>query len=283
MSFTPPVKFEAAQEHAVGLAAEGRDVEPVGAAPVHAEREMRPLAPRRKPRRHITGAERAGLGLEGQRQRPLAPAGGDVDHAADGVGAVERAHRPADDLDALDVVGRQVGEVELAVGGVVGLHAVDQHQRVVALGAADAHLREIAVGAGAADGDARQAAECVRHLAHLLALQILARDDGDGVADACRGNALGIGFLGVGLLGIGLLGVGLGLLRTRRSGGFAFARRRARRLQGGALHGDGGQLGLGEPGGRQHDGREAQCSSNAILRRRTHDASPNAKERRRRP
>ena len=120
-------------------------------------------------RSDIAGAERAALGADRRGKRALAASGDDVDDAADGVGAVEAAHGPANHLDALDVLGREVGEVELAVGGVVGLDAVDQHQRVVALGAADAHLREVADAAAAADGDAGQAAQGIGGVADLLA------------------------------------------------------------------------------------------------------------------
>ena len=120
---------------------------------------------------------------------PSPLAGDDVDDAADGVGAVEAAHGPADHLDALDVLGRQVGEIELAVGDVVGLDAVDQHQRVVALGAADAHLGEIADAAAAADGDARQAAQGIDGSAHLLCAQLVARHHRYRIADGVGGSA----------------------------------------------------------------------------------------------
>ena len=65
-----------------------------------------------------------------------------VDHATDGIGAVERGHRPADHLDALDGGHRNRGQVEVV--GVVGGQgvtrvdppAIDQQQRVVRVQAA---------------------------------------------------------------------------------------------------------------------------------------------------
>ena len=81
--------------------------------------------------RQVAGAEGAPLAAHRHGQRALAVAGDDVDDTAHRIRAVEAAHGPADHLDALDILGRQVGEVELAIGDVVGLDAVDQHQRVV--------------------------------------------------------------------------------------------------------------------------------------------------------
>ena len=77
----------------------------------------------------------------------------------------------------------------------------------------------------------------IRHVAHLLALQVPAGDDGDGVADARRENAI----VGTAVLGF-----------SRRSGGRLGSRRGARRLlQGGAFDVDAGQLGLSQRGGRR--------------------------------
>ncbi len=52
--------------------------------------------------------------LDGARKlcRPGAFLGNDIDHAADGVRAVEGALRSAQYLDPLDPVGQQVGKVE---------------------------------------------------------------------------------------------------------------------------------------------------------------------------
>ena len=82
----------------------------------------------------------------------------------------------------------QGGEVELAIGGSVGLDAVDEHQGMVAFGAANANLREVAHAALAIDSDTRQAAQGIGRTAHLLAAQLLAGNDGDGIADGLDGN-----------------------------------------------------------------------------------------------
>ena len=71
--------------------------------------------------------------------RPLA--GHDIDDAADGVAAVKRALRAAQDLDPLDIGRHQVREVEFRPAArVVDLHAVDQHQGLVGFGATHADL-----------------------------------------------------------------------------------------------------------------------------------------------
>src|SRR3546814_11175280 len=71
--------------------------------------------------------------------------GDDVDDAADRIRTPDRALRPAQHLDPLDVVGEQRREVELgAVDRVVDLDPVDDDQRVVCLRAAAAHLGPLA-------------------------------------------------------------------------------------------------------------------------------------------
>src|SRR5262249_2979747 len=150
------------------------DVEAVRAAPGIGDGEVSLLAPSRNARDHVARVERPGLAAQRQAERAAALAGDDVDDAAHGIGAVEAAHGAADDLDALDVLGRQVGEVELAVRQVVGLDAVDQHQRVVALRTADAHLREVADPTAAIDRDARQATQGFGRGAYLGRPQLLA-------------------------------------------------------------------------------------------------------------
>ena len=106
--------------------------------PAHAERVV-PGA--RAPRHSGALAERrvvAGLEVHEPGRRPLPALGDDVDHAADRVGAVERRLRAAQDLDPLDVVEREVREVEVAGGEALHPHAVDQHLHLGRVGAADA-------------------------------------------------------------------------------------------------------------------------------------------------
>ena len=60
---------------------------------------------------------------------------------ADGVRSVESALRPAHDFDPLDVGDRQMREVEAAAERI-GLHAVNEHERVVRLAAARKDARQ---------------------------------------------------------------------------------------------------------------------------------------------
>ncbi len=77
-----------------------------------AQRVVEQLRAAQQARRLPVGIVGAALDQDRPRRLALAPPGDDVDHAADGIRAVEGALRTADDLDALDVVGGQVGEVE---------------------------------------------------------------------------------------------------------------------------------------------------------------------------
>ena len=61
--------------------------------------------------------------------RLAAAARDDLDHAADRVGAVERALRSAHHFDALDVLQRHLRQIEAAAKRV-GADAVDQDERV---------------------------------------------------------------------------------------------------------------------------------------------------------
>ncbi|KAG0941779.1 hypothetical protein G6F31_014969 [Rhizopus arrhizus] len=115
--------------------------------------------------------------------------GDDVDHAAHGVGAIQRRHRPAHHFDALDLVRRNPVQVLASeVGAVVGrgraAHAlaVHQHQRVVGRHAAQLDLGLLAGGAEAA-GHAGHPAEQGGQVVYRLALDVLAADH----ADAGRG------------------------------------------------------------------------------------------------
>src|SRR5438046_9475020 len=49
-----------------------------------------------------------------------------------GIRSVENAGRPAHDLDAIDIIGGQVAEIEVPAGGV-HWHAIDKHFGVAAL------------------------------------------------------------------------------------------------------------------------------------------------------
>ena len=129
---------------------------------------------------------RVALGIESVLRRH----GDDVDHARQRVGAPQRRLRPAQDLDAVDGGGQQMREVEFRarLRGVVGAHAVDEHQRVARLGAADADLRDRAHGAAAAHLDAGHLAQRVEDLRDLVRLQRCAVDHRNCAAGLVGGD-----------------------------------------------------------------------------------------------
>ena len=93
--------------------------------------------------------------------------------------AIEAGLRPAQQLDALDVVERDVGEVVLAVRDRIRRHAVDHDQEMIRLGAAHAELRERATRAGLADRDAGKGAHRVGKLREAARADFLAGHHGD--------------------------------------------------------------------------------------------------------
>jgi hypothetical protein len=103
-----------------------------------------------------------------------------------GIGAVQSRLRPAHHLDPLDVLDGEIREVEIAVGEIVDLHAVDHHQHVVRFRAADAHLGEAAAIASLVDRDAGHVAQGIGDGGEALAAQLLAADHRDGGADLGR-------------------------------------------------------------------------------------------------
>ena len=111
-----------------------------------------------------------GLGALGQgRAAPGGPrrARDDVDHPTQRLRAVEHRHRPANDLDAFDVLGRnpitlEIGVTHHAIAGSDAL-AIDQDQRVAAVHAAQAdHLAPR--DRPALHGDADLAAQGIEHV-----------------------------------------------------------------------------------------------------------------------
>ena len=175
---------------AVLLGTDGGDIEAGRVPLVVGDRAPGLVVAAREPGRIVEGAERAALGAQRQLHRALAALGDDVDDAAERIGAVETALRAADHLDTLDVLGREIREIEQAVVGVVGDDAVDDDEGMVGLGAADAHRRQAAEAAGAADRNAGQAAQRVGGITDLLAAYIVAGDDADRRADGIAGVAV---------------------------------------------------------------------------------------------
>ncbi len=106
--------------------------------------------------------------------------------------AVQAGTRPADHLDALDQLHRQILERGEAGAGRADLDAVDQHQHMVGLGAAQEQRGVLAETAVVRQRHAGYLAQQLRHAARLAALDILAVDD------AHRRQALGSGLGGTG-------------------------------------------------------------------------------------
>src|SRR3546814_10244926 len=78
-------------------------------------------------------------------------AGENMDNAADRIRTPQRRARAAHDFDALDLLGRQMREVEQPRAGGSDAHAVDQDQGLVGIGATQKNRRR---RAGAAIGRA---------------------------------------------------------------------------------------------------------------------------------
>src|SRR5205085_2165976 len=94
-----------------------------------------------------------------QAERALASARDDVDDAANRVRAVERRLWTADDLDTLDELRREIGEIDLPERGTLHAHAIDEHLHLTGIGAADRDRGRLAEAARTSDVDARHAAQ----------------------------------------------------------------------------------------------------------------------------
>ena len=129
-----------------------------------------------------------GFGCEAAFQRLFRLAGGDIDHAADGVAAPQDRLRPAQDLDPLGIVEEEVGKAETARsgGGIGQAHAVQHHHRLAAVRPPDAQRGNSAVSAVARQADARRAQQDIAQRDRLVL------DDGGLVEN---GNAGGYALL----------------------------------------------------------------------------------------
>ena len=120
--------------------------------------------------------------------------GEDLDHAADGFGAIQAGTRTTHDLDALDQFDRQVLQRGQARGGRADAHAVDQEQHVVRVGTAQEHRRLLAESALVGQVDAGAAAQQLGQGTRLAALDLRAVDHfdrGQRVIDGDRGAGTG--------------------------------------------------------------------------------------------
>src|SRR5256885_10031890 len=81
----------------------------------------------------VEGIERAAFRHESDLGRSFALLGDDGDHAAERVGAIEAALRPTQDLNALDIAGQQLAEIERAVriARIADVDAVDEKLGVI--------------------------------------------------------------------------------------------------------------------------------------------------------
>ena len=114
----------------------------------------------------------------GHETGPAAPRE-DLDHAADGVRAVQARERPTHDLDALDAVERDVVPAGRAQRGRAVAHAVDQQQRVAALEPAQRHRGRLAQPAVAPELQPALAGQQLGQRAARSRLDARAVDDAD--------------------------------------------------------------------------------------------------------
>jgi len=151
----------------------------------------------RGPEAAATGLIPAQLPPEPHPRRALGGPGAYVDHAAHSVVAVERAHRAAHDLDALDLIERNQRPVRRVTVGFVGPASVDLDQDVAAVAAAVVEAAGIDAVAGqvrgaVGDEQPRLAPQQVGQVADTALLDLLAVDHGD-VAGGVEDRALGAG------------------------------------------------------------------------------------------
>src|SRR5579862_6148433 len=90
----------------------------------------------------VKSAIRTALDLSGNLRRALTGFGGDRDDAADRVAAVVAALRTAQYLDALNIAGQQLAEVELLIvaARIGDVDTVDQHLDMIGVGATNVHF-----------------------------------------------------------------------------------------------------------------------------------------------
>src|SRR5690606_37937020 len=132
---------EAARAPALGGAAAGIDA--VGALPGALGLEPAALAGLADARARLAPAVAADAQAGVRAQSAAGAPVEDLDHAADGLRAVQAGSRAAHDLDALDLVQRQVLVHDHARRCRADAHAVNHHQHVVGFGAAHEHRGQL--------------------------------------------------------------------------------------------------------------------------------------------
>ncbi len=106
-----------------------------------------------------------------------------LDHAADGIGAIQRRARALDDFDALERFGRDVLQRGAADGAGIDAHAVDEHHGVVAFRAAREQRGGLPGAAIARDFEAGMGLQQFADVAGERSFDVAARDDDDRRAD----------------------------------------------------------------------------------------------------
>ena len=110
--------------------------------------------------------------------------------AAHRVGAIEHAGRPAHDLDPVEIVGRQVGQVD-ASAGQVERHTVEQHLDVIARAAAEEERGDGSVRTGLHDRDAGNLTQGIEYEVEAPSSKIVAAKHGGGL-EGPRTGVVGI-------------------------------------------------------------------------------------------
>ncbi len=115
----------------------------------------------------------------------LSRASEDLDDASHRIRSVQHTHRPAHHLDAVDVVGRQMREID-AAAGVVQRDAIEQHLHVIALAPAHEQRRLPAVAPRLDDVRTRNGLEGVGHGTNALRHEIRSPQNGHRGRDEVR-------------------------------------------------------------------------------------------------
>ena len=102
----------------------------------------------------------------------------DLNHAGHGVGAIEGAFGAMDDLDFVDIVEREIGEVEVPAGNIYG-SAVDEHFGEGGIATINKDGSQPADGAGTREANASLRRKQVRKRDGLTLLDFLAADEVD--------------------------------------------------------------------------------------------------------
>ena len=170
---------EAAGEHRAGADAAGIDA----AGVLRADAEVVPgvLAAAGQPGLAAQQAVAAGGHAEGRPQAAIArtAAGEDLDHSPDRVGAVQAGTRAAHDLDALDLLHRNLLERRQPGADRSHPHAIDQQQGMSGVGAAQEQRGLLAVAAAVGEAHPGQPGQQVRHRQRLQPLDVGTGDHAD--------------------------------------------------------------------------------------------------------